>query len=151
MYWHLPSNSGRNRTTWTVKDQTAEHFTCDFEFRSETPQTNQSEIIVQFFRLTISKMTLVEFVDTALRWLDQPLSDAASKPFETSLDIGGGFDNYVRLRFGDNESIISSINGAATFEYHVAGVSGQFGYAIDQTCLRAMVEGISAALRASNQ
>ena len=151
MYWHLPSNSGRNLATWTVNDQTAEHFTCDFEFRSETPETNQPEITVQFYRLTISKTTLAEFVDIATRWLGQPLSDVASMPFETSLDIGGGFDNYVLLRFGENESIICSLIIAANFEYHIAGVSGQFGYAIDQTCLRAMVEGISAALGASDK
>jgi hypothetical protein len=146
MNWNLPSNSGRQLSTWTVNDQTAEHLSCDFEFRSQSVESDQPESVIRFSRLILTKSKLLEFVEVAREWLAKPLSDAASASFEVSVDMGGGFDTYVQLRFGESPSVISAQNNAVTIDYCVAGVDGELTYVVDQSCLREMTEGITTAL-----
>lgn len=147
MDWRLPSNSGRDLTNWTISEQTTDHFLCNCEFRSEAVEETLPRASFRFSRLIVHKCTIAEFLKVADNWLNQPLSDAVSTPFETSFDVGSSFDNFLRLKFGTDESIISGQNFAARFDYHVAGVGGGFSYVVDQTCLREFAEGMRGTLR----
>ena len=151
MNWQLPSNSGRHLATWTVTDQTAEHFSCDFEFRSQSADSGQPTTVIKFSRLILSKSTLSKFAEAASDWLDQSLPNVASSAFVAAVEMGGGFDTVLKARFGDNPTLISAQNSAVSFDYTVAGVGGEFSYVVDQSCLRLLVEGISAALESRNK
>ncbi len=146
MDWKLPSNSGRQLSTWTVNDQTAEYLACDYEFRSHSVESEQPESAIKFSRLVLSRSKLLEFVEIAKEWLEKPLSETAAKKFEATVDMGGGFDTYLRLRFGESPSIISAQNNTVTINYCVAGVDGELAYVVDQSCLRDMTDGIATAL-----
>lgn len=151
MDWKLPSNSGRHLSTWTVNDQTAEYLSCEYEFRSQSVESDHPGAVIKFSRLIVAKSGLLDFVEIAKDWLNQPLSAISSKKFELTVDMGGGFDTYVQVRFGENPSVISAQNNVATIEYCVAGVDGELAYAVDQSCLREMVEGVMAALGVDDQ
>jgi len=151
MDWKLRSNSGRQLSTWNVNDQTAEHLSCEYEFRSQSVESDHPGAVIKFSQLIVAKSGLLEFVEITNEWLNQPLPIVASKKFELTVDMGGGFDTYVQVRFGENPSVISGLNNVATIEYCVAGIDGELAYAVDQSCLREMVEGVMAALGADDQ
>ena len=142
----MPSNSGRESATWTVRDAAANHFVCDFCFRSVSVESDAPTLEIRFDHLVLSKSALAEFVDRADRWLNLPLEEIASDRLNIDVEMGGGFDTSVRLKLGDNPALVTDKNSAASFIYCVAYVSGDFAYKIDQSCLRILVDGIRDAL-----
>ena len=147
MDWSLPSNSGRMSATWTVRDDMADHFVCDFRYRSISLSGDAPGVEVCFDHLVLSKAALANFVASANSWLSQPLNELASDQLSIDVAMGGGADTYVRLHLGDQPDLLTDKNSAATFVYCVANVSGDFAYVIDQSCLRTLIDGIRDALR----
>ena len=147
MEFRLPSNSGNRLAKWIVTDRAEGHLYCNFEFQSRFGEQSPPGTVIQFTRLILNRDELAAFVRKADTWLYQPVCEVASHDFDAIVGMGGGFDNYLEVRFGANTAVESAQNSAATFRYCVAGVDGEFAYAIDQSCVRILIEGIKAVLR----
>ena len=157
--WALVSRSGRERVTWHVRavEGTGADavLTCDIALsgqffgeslgsgRPEAPPDFSLEIRGLLLRLS----TLQRLYDHLKRWLDLPLAEMRSTRLRLDCDMGGLFDQDVRLLLGERADTLSSGHPVATVKYIVGRMSGELSFVTDPSCLASLCEEVGAALR----
>jgi hypothetical protein len=151
--WSLPSNSGRFEATWSVAEPAGDHLTCDFQLLARSYNTEPAgpidekyQLLFSFPGLVLRVSELLSFARDLERWCTLPLAELRDTQLVAEAELGGRHDEYLRLRFGPKPDSISEGHPFALFEYAIAGVSGTFSYAADQSCVGSLFAGISATL-----
>ena len=151
--WSLPSNSGRYEATWSVTGHSSSSVTYDFELVARTYNSGHAEssaenhhLFFSFTALVANTEPLWSFAQELERWLTLPLSELAKTPLTAEANFGGRFDEFLVLRFGRDPNIVDEGHPVAHFQYSVAGVSGAFSYAADQSCVGSLFAGLSETL-----
>jgi hypothetical protein len=151
--WSLPSNSGRYEASWSVTGHTTNSITYDFSLVARTynfgpggSDDGGHHLLFSFPGLVANKEPLWHFAQGLESWLTLPLPELAKTHLEVEGDFGGRFDEFLLLRFGKDPAIIDEGHPIALFSYSIAGVSGAFSYAADQSCVGSLFAGLSKTL-----
>ena len=156
--WSLVSNSGRERITWLptgiegIGDEAA--LRCDIvlegrffgEALESGPPGAPADFALTIRGLSVRVSTLERLFDLLKQWRDLPLSQMRTRRLELDCDMGGLFDQQVRLIVGDRSDTLSSGHPVATVRYVVGRMSGELSFVTDQSCLFGLQAGIGEAL-----
>lgn len=157
--WQLSSHGGREQVTWHARraEGTGDEavLTCDIvlvgRFFGETlgsgPPDASPDFSLEIRGLAVRIPTLQRLHDHLTRWLDLPLAEMRTARLEVDCDMGGLFDQDVRLILGDRQDTLSSGRPIATLKYLVGRMSGELSFVTDPTCLVSLRDGVDAAIR----
>ena len=157
--WALASSSGGERVTWRVRsvegcgDDTV--LACDIilqgRFFGESLGSSHPDAPPDFDLeirgLAVRIATLQRLHEHLQRWLELPLAEMRTARLQLDCDMGGLFDQDVRLILGDRVDTLSAGRPVATVQYVVGRMSGGMSFVTDQTCLGTLREGVEAAIR----
>lgn len=165
--WTLASSTGREKATWVVRQAEGAggdaalrcHIILEGRFFGETLGSGSpaaSPAASPDFRLEINGLairisTLQRLHDHLARWLDLPLSGMRAARLALDCDMGGLFDQDVRLILGDRADTLSSGRPVATVKYVVGRMSGEMVFVTDQSCLAVLRDALDAGIRWGSQ
>jgi len=91
---------------------------------------------------------LATFLDS---WLRLSLAEQTQHAPSIECSVGGLFDQSLVMCLGERDDTLSGGKPVATFRYVTGRMKGELSFVTDQSCLRALSDGIRAALtRASS-
>ncbi|ANM31619.1 hypothetical protein ABI59_21765 [Acidobacteria bacterium Mor1] len=158
--WTLPSNSGRERATWSVTDENEDAgeriYTCrvllEGSFYGETLSSGEAGPAQDFglviHGLQVRHTVLNRLLSHLQEWLELPPAQLRSRELELSCGVGGLFDQALRLRFGPREDILSGGHPVATLEYVVGRMKGELSFAVALSGLQTMTAELNQVLAA---
>lgn len=157
--WSLVSNSGRERVRWlarAIEKAGAEAaLRCDIflegryfgaSLDSEAAD-DPADFRLEIRGLSVRITTLERLHDHLKRWLDLPLSELRRTRLDLDCDMGGLFDQQLRLIVGERPDVLSSGHPVATVKYIVGRMSGEMAFVTDQSCLSGLRMGIGEILQ----
>jgi hypothetical protein len=158
--WQLPSNRGDRVAEWQVlrvEDAADDDpvMVCSFTFKAlsyywEQPSGSQPETDPDFM-LTLSGLKIRSSVLGRFEWylrccLELPVDEQARTGLYISNELGGRYDEFLRLTFGPRKDITSDGHPVATVSYSFAFIKAEFCFVTDQSCVRILADGIRESL-----
>jgi hypothetical protein len=156
--WEVVSSSGRERAAWLarpVEDPgSAEALTCDVVLIGRffgasldaAPPGPSPDFGLEMRGLAVRIATLQRLHAHLRSWLDLPLAEQRRTRLAFDCEMGGLFDQDVRLILGERADTLSAGHPVATVKFVVGRMSGEMSFVTDQTCLAALCAGLAKVL-----
>jgi hypothetical protein len=158
--WELPGSSGIETTRWDVIDVHGQGnertYRCDISlqgrFYGETLDPTTADGM-QDFCLVIRGLQLrhdglLRFTAQIREWLALPAPELPRSRLEVSCEMGGLFDQSLRLTLGQRDDMLSGRGPIATLSYLIGRMKGELAYPVDQSCLGSMADGMERCINA---
>ena len=156
---NLPSNSGRNMTSWRLRDVVKIGrkqyllveviLTGKYWERVEYTRRNLvSAGLVKDYSVVLPQVLLAEVELKKLyrelaNWLKTPISKLVETPLTVSRELAGLDSQTFSIEFGlRGDFIINVGHVACTISYQVNALSGECAYVVDQSCVQTFVDGL---------
>jgi len=162
--WELLSSDGRESARWIVLERDAlapePAFLCDVilaghYFSAPLAAGSGSEasrdFTLELRRLAVPTRTLDRLVTALQAWLDQPARELDASRLALDCELGGLFDQRLRLVLGERADTLSSGHPVATLSYTVGRLRGELSFVTDPACLAAFCEAIGDAIRSDRE
>jgi len=159
--WEIVSSSGRERAAWLARPAagpgSAEALTCDVVLTGRffgasldaAPPGGSPDFTLAVRGLAVRIATLQRLHAQLRSWLDLPLAEQRRTRLALDCEMGGLFDQDVRLILGERADTLSAGHPVATVKFVIGRMSGEMSFVTDQTCLGSLCAGLAKVLGGS--
>ena len=143
----LPSNSGR--CVFNINTiSTTQALRGDIELANSGLEYEEepSNSILTASNILLDKEGLTSIHTDLENWIKLPLNSQRDIELTFCHNIAGEPGATLTLNVGKRDDLIAALNTCATVSYELNRHSGEFSFVVDQSCLSAFREGISAVL-----